>query len=93
MPILHSFFVSDLNCLISSPYCQQGVLCTAYSDTTIFLFSFQGKFVLLTGADAASMKLELYTKENQLVCALDNDSAVLGSYPVEDYMRIHVSIG
>lgn len=47
--------------------------------------------MLLTGADAAAMKLELYNKENKLLCNLDNDSAMLGSYPVEDGFRLHVS--
>lgn len=49
------------------------------------------KLVLLTGADVSSMKLELYNKENKLVCPLDNDGALLGSYPIEDGMRIHVN--
>ena len=52
---------------------------------------FQGKLELLTGATAANMKLELYNKENKLVCKMDNDSAMLGSFPVDDGMRLHVS--
>ena len=35
------------------------------------------------------MKLELYSGD-KLVCKLDNDSALFGSYPVEDGMRVHV---
>ncbi|KAH3875072.1 hypothetical protein DPMN_038334 [Dreissena polymorpha] len=53
---------------------------------------FQGKLVLLTGANVGSMRLELYTNENRLVCQLDNDLAMLGSYPIEDGMRIHVCV-
>ena len=52
---------------------------------------FQGKLELLTGATAANMKLELYNKENKLLCKVDNDDAMLGSYPAEDGMRLHVS--
>ena len=37
------------------------------------------------------MKLEVYDKENKLVCKLDNDDALLGSHQVDDGMRIHVS--
>lgn len=36
------------------------------------------------------MKLELYSKDNKFICELNNNDALLGSYPVEDGMRIHV---
>jgi tubulin-folding cofactor B len=36
------------------------------------------------------MDLEVYNEQNKLVCKLDNDSALLGSYPLEDNMRLHV---
>ena len=52
---------------------------------------FQGKLELLTGAGSGTMLLDVYNKEDQLVCKLDNDDALLGSYPVDDGMRIHVS--
>ncbi|KAL4237915.1 hypothetical protein ACF0H5_002625 [Mactra antiquata] len=48
------------------------------------------KLVLLTGASVGSMKLEVYNTDNKLICLLDNDTALLGSYPVDDGMRIHV---
>ncbi|XP_013417540.1 tubulin-folding cofactor B [Lingula anatina] len=48
------------------------------------------KLELLTGASSATMKLEAYDKDDKLVCAMDNDAAMLGSYPVDDGMRIHV---
>ena len=51
----------------------------------------KGKLELLTGATAANMKLELYNNENTLLCKVDNDDAMLGSYPAEDGMRLHVS--
>ncbi|XP_076360220.1 tubulin-binding cofactor B [Tachypleus tridentatus] len=50
----------------------------------------KGKLELLTGASAASMKLELYNKDNELVVSLDNDTASLSSYPIIDGMRINV---
>ena len=52
---------------------------------------FKSKLELVTGANCGSMVLEVYNKENQLVCGLDNDSAMLGSYPIDDGMRLHVS--
>ena len=36
------------------------------------------------------MNLEVYNKEDKLICALDDDEALLGSYPVDNGFRIHV---
>ena len=55
------------------------------------LFSVQSKLELVTGASCASMVIEVYNKENQLVCVLDNENALIGSYPIDDGMRVHVS--
>jgi len=54
------------------------------------MFYFQGKLELVTGSIAANMRLEVYDKENKIVCKLDNNEASLGSYPVDDGMRLHV---
>lgn len=45
---------------------------------------------LQTGGNATTMSLELYDKEDVLVAKLDNDDALLGSYPVDNGMRLHV---
>ncbi|KAK7103366.1 tubulin-folding cofactor B-like [Littorina saxatilis] len=50
----------------------------------------KGKLELVTGGSARSMKLFAYDKENKLVCALDNDDALLGSYPIDSGMILHV---
>ncbi|XP_069118545.1 tubulin-folding cofactor B-like [Argopecten irradians] len=50
----------------------------------------KGKLELVTGSIATNMKLEAYSKEDKLICKLDNDEALLGSYPVDDGMRLHV---
>ena len=52
----------------------------------------QGKLELITGAMTQSMDLELYDKENKLICKLENDDASLRAYNVSDGMRLHVSI-
>ena len=52
---------------------------------------FQGKLELITGGNASTMNLELYSQENALIGKLDNNAALLGSYPIDDGMRIHVS--
>jgi len=36
------------------------------------------------------MLLEVYNKSNELVCKPDEDSSLLGSYPIDSGMRIHV---
>ena len=38
------------------------------------------------------MQLEVYNKDDKIVCKLENNEALLGSYPVDDGMRIHVGI-
>ncbi|XP_033735460.1 tubulin-folding cofactor B-like [Pecten maximus] len=50
----------------------------------------KGKLELVTGSIATNMKLEVYSKEDKLICKLDNNDALLGSYPVDDGMRLHV---
>ncbi|XP_067013539.2 tubulin-folding cofactor B isoform X2 [Anabrus simplex] len=56
----------------------------------ITIADLKGKLELLTGGNAATMSIVVYTKEDTLLCTLDNDSALLGSYPIEDGMRLHV---
>lgn len=36
------------------------------------------------------MKLELYTHDDKFVCEMSDNDALLGSYPVDDGMRLHV---
>uniref|UniRef100_A0A182QTR5 CAP-Gly domain-containing protein n=1 Tax=Anopheles farauti TaxID=69004 RepID=A0A182QTR5_9DIPT len=50
---------------------------------------FKTKLEPITGGSAATMRLELYSGE-RLVCQLDADDRPLGSYPLEDGMRVHV---
>lgn len=45
---------------------------------------------LITGGSCSTMQLEIYNKENKLVCRLSEDTAILGSYPIENGMRLHV---
>ena len=37
------------------------------------------------------MQVDVYTKENQFVCTLLRSDALLGSYPLDDGMRLHVT--
>ncbi|XP_063793654.1 tubulin-folding cofactor B-like isoform X1 [Pseudophryne corroboree] len=48
------------------------------------------KLELVVGSPASCMDLQLYSTENSFIQNLDQDDALLGSYPVDDGCRIHV---
>lgn len=50
----------------------------------------QGKLELLTGGNPATMTVEVYDKNDKLVCRLEEGQRLLGSYPIDNGMRIHV---
>uniref|UniRef100_A0A182N1G2 CAP-Gly domain-containing protein n=1 Tax=Anopheles dirus TaxID=7168 RepID=A0A182N1G2_9DIPT len=50
---------------------------------------FKSKLEPITGGSAGTMRLELYSGD-RLVCRLEADDQPLGSYPLEDGMRVHV---
>ncbi|RVE55030.1 hypothetical protein evm_000450 [Chilo suppressalis] len=56
----------------------------------ITILEFKTKLELVTGASAATMQLKVYDNKNNFICNIDNDEALLGSYPIDDGMRIHV---
>lgn len=55
----------------------------------MILNDLQSRLEILTGGNKLTMKLELYSG-SKLICKIDNDEALLGSYPIEDNMRLHV---
>lgn len=57
---------------------------------SLTIAAFKGKLELITGGCATTMKLSAHDKDNKLVCDLDNEDALLGSYPIDSGMRIHV---
>nr|XP_004660000.1 tubulin-folding cofactor B isoform X2 [Jaculus jaculus] len=48
------------------------------------------KLELIVGTPASCMELELYGADDKLYTKLDQEDALLGSYPVDDDCRIHV---
>ncbi|RZC36572.1 tubulin-folding cofactor B [Asbolus verrucosus] len=50
----------------------------------------KGKLELITGGNCNTMQIEVYDKDNKLVCTLAENNALLGSFPLEDGMRLHV---
>ena len=57
---------------------------------SILLCVLQEKLELVTGAQCKYMKLEVYNPDDQLLCTLDDDCALLGSHAIDDGCRIHV---
>ncbi|XP_060526801.1 tubulin-folding cofactor B [Cylas formicarius] len=56
----------------------------------ITISELKAKLELVTGGSCATMRIETYTKDNKLVTSLDDNSALVGSYPLEDGMRLHI---
>lgn len=50
----------------------------------------QCKLELVVGSPASCMELELYGADDKFYSKLDQEDALLGSYPVDDGCRIHV---
>lgn len=44
----------------------------------------------MTGGNCNTMQIEAYTKDDKLVCKLEDNNALLGSFPLENGMRLHV---
>lgn len=52
-------------------------------------FNFQGKLEIITGASAGTMQLQLFNGD-KLITQLNDDEKELGSYAIENGMRLHV---
>ncbi|XP_066593807.1 tubulin-folding cofactor B-like [Prorops nasuta] len=50
----------------------------------------KGKLELITGGNPSTVTIEVYDKNDKFVCKLDEGDRLLGSYPIDDGMRIHV---
>ena len=56
----------------------------------ITIADLKNKLELITGASALSMTLTAFDKKDSKVCELSDGNALLGSFPVDSGMRIHV---
>jgi len=59
-------------------------------DKSVTVEDLKAKLELISGGSPGSMALSIFDKNNKLVCTLDNDKALLGSYHIEDGHRLHV---
>lgn len=58
----------------------------------IFVHCDQGKLEMIVGSPASCMSLELFSNNDKFLQKIDDDDALLGSYHVDNYCKIHVSI-
>lgn len=56
------------------------------------LFVHQCKLELVVGIPGSSMELQLFSTQDKFLLKLEDNDALLGSYPVDDDCRIHVSL-
>ncbi|XP_020491856.1 tubulin-folding cofactor B [Labrus bergylta] len=56
----------------------------------ITIAALKGKLEMVVGASFSSMDLELYGVSDKFLQKMDDNEALLGSYPVDDECRIHV---
>lgn len=50
----------------------------------------KAKLELMTGASSSTMQLEAYDKNDKLICKISNEDALLGSFPIDSGMRLHI---
>ncbi|KAJ8280770.1 hypothetical protein GJAV_G00058780 [Gymnothorax javanicus] len=56
----------------------------------ITLAEFKSKLEMLVGSPAAAMELQLFSTADKFLQNMEDNEALLGSYPVDDDCRIHV---
>lgn len=56
----------------------------------ITIAEFKGKLEMIVGASPSCIDLELFSVSDQFLQKLDDNEALLGSFPVDDDCRIHV---
>ncbi|TPX55706.1 hypothetical protein PhCBS80983_g05089 [Powellomyces hirtus] len=59
-------------------------------DKSLTIERFKERLEPITGVPVGTMKISLYTAQDQLVGTLDDDEKMLGYYPVADFMRVEV---
>ncbi|KAI8621725.1 CAP Gly-rich domain-containing protein [Chytriomyces sp. MP71] len=70
----------------------EGVTSERRFDKATTIASLKERLEPITGVPAASMKITLYSKADSPLCTIsDDDTKMLGFYPLEDFMRIHVT--
>lgn len=58
---------------------------------SLIIAELKNKLEMITGASSASMKISVFNKDDKEVCSLNDDSKMLGSYPVDNGHRLEVT--
>merc|ERR1711936_1272250 len=59
-------------------------------DKSLTVSDLKSKLEMISGGSALTMKITVFDKEDKMICDLDNDNALFGSYPVDDGCRLHI---
>jgi len=59
-------------------------------DKSINILELKSKLELICGASAGAMTVTVFDKDDKKICCLEDDTAIFGSFPVDDCMRLHV---
>jgi len=60
-------------------------------DKSLTIADLKSKLELITGASSGSMKISVFNKDDKEVSSLDQNDRLLGSFPIDDGHRLHVT--
>ncbi|KAJ3239521.1 hypothetical protein HDU81_005748 [Chytriomyces hyalinus] len=79
------------NAIVKLFVSSEGVTSERRFDKGITIAALKDRLEPITGVPAGSMRISLFSKADAPVCQIDDNERMLGFYPVEDYMRLHVT--
>ena len=59
-------------------------------DKSLTIADLKSKLELITGGNSGNMRITAFTKEDKLICELSDPHALLGSFPLDDGVRLHI---
>ena len=59
-------------------------------DKSLTIADLKSKLELITGGNSGSMDITAFTKEDKLICEISDPNAMLGSFPLDDGVRLHI---
>ena len=59
-------------------------------DKSLTIADLKSKLELITGGNSGSMHITAFTKEDKLICEISDPNAMLGSFPLDDGVRLHI---
>lgn len=59
-------------------------------DKSLTVSDLKSKLEMITGGSAMAMQIAVFDKDDKVICNLDNDNALFGSFPVDNGCRLHV---